>query len=115
MEKRGQNLFKPSCVSPVGLQAPSWAKVLDTASYKEGLFEVQDEGSQLIALFALWPLEFASLLAPEPGSTASASLGADMPPALPRWSSNGLTVIDACAGAGGKCKSTASFFFFCSL
>ena len=37
-------------LSPLGLRLPPDSRIDDSASYREGLVEVQDEGSQLIAL-----------------------------------------------------------------
>jgi 16S rRNA (cytosine967-C5)-methyltransferase len=60
----------PSAIVPDGLVAAKRFNVEGTRAYKEGAFEVQDEGSQLVAIIA----------EPAPG----------------------MTVFDACAGAGGK-------------
>jgi len=43
---------EPTLFSPWGLRVPSRRPVTGTAAYKGGLVEVQDEGSQLIALLA---------------------------------------------------------------
>lgn len=42
----------PTPLSPWGLRLPSRRPVTGTAAYRDGLIEVQDEGSQLIALLA---------------------------------------------------------------
>nr|WP_246524209.1 RsmB/NOP family class I SAM-dependent RNA methyltransferase [Neoroseomonas eburnea] len=42
----------PTPFSPWGLRLPSRQPITGTAAYKDGLIEVQDEGSQLIALLA---------------------------------------------------------------
>jgi len=60
----------PSSIVPDGLVAAKRFNAEGTRAFKEGAFEVQDEGSQLVAIIA----------EPTPG----------------------MTVIDACAGAGGK-------------
>ncbi|MCG8508236.1 MAG: RsmB/NOP family class I SAM-dependent RNA methyltransferase [Rhodospirillales bacterium] len=57
-------------LSPLGLRLLGRANLKASAAYRDGLVEVQDEGSQVIALLA----------GAEPG----------------------MTVIDVCAGAGGK-------------
>jgi len=62
--------------SPWGLRLPPDTRVDDHPAFVEGLVEVQDEGSQLIAL-ACQP-------------------------------SNGLDMLDLCAGAGGKALALAS-------
>jgi 16S rRNA (cytosine967-C5)-methyltransferase len=43
---------EPTALSPWGLRLPSRRPVTGTRAYKDGLVEVQDEGSQLIALLA---------------------------------------------------------------
>lgn len=64
-----------SKLSPVGLRLIERARLEDTKAYKQGLVEVQDEGSQLISL----------LCEAKPG----------------------MSVIDYCAGAGGKTLALA--------
>jgi 16S rRNA (cytosine967-C5)-methyltransferase len=65
----------PTPHSPWGLTLDGHQNAFSLASFKEGLFEIQDEGSQLIAY----------------------ACGA-----RPGW-----TVVDACAGAGGKALALA--------
>ncbi|MBL6931727.1 MAG: RsmB/NOP family class I SAM-dependent RNA methyltransferase [Rhodospirillales bacterium] len=62
-------------LSPVGLRLIERARMEDTKAFRKGLIEVQDEGSQLIAL----------LCEAKPG----------------------MTVVDYCAGAGGKTLALA--------
>ncbi len=59
-----------TALSPVGLKLSKRINAQASPSYKRGLFEMQDEGSQLLSMLA------------EPTS--------------------GMTVVDACAGGGGK-------------
>jgi 16S rRNA (cytosine967-C5)-methyltransferase len=66
----------PTAISPWGLRLPPDSKVDDHSAFAEGLVEIQDEGSQLIALACR----------PEPG----------------------MTIIDLCAGAGGKALALAA-------
>ena len=66
----------PTTISPWGLRLPADTRVDDRAEYAAGLVEVQDEGSQLIAL-------------------ACAAAG-------------DMTVVDLCAGAGGKALALAA-------
>jgi 16S rRNA (cytosine967-C5)-methyltransferase len=66
----------PTPLSPWGLRLPPDSRIDDHPAYAEGLAEVQDEGSQLIAL---------------------ACQAAD-----------GMTVLDLCAGAGGKALALAA-------
>jgi 16S rRNA (cytosine967-C5)-methyltransferase len=60
----------PTPYSPVGLRCEERGPLFQMQAFREGWFEVQDEGSQLIA----------PLLAPQPGET----------------------LVDFCAGGGGK-------------
>jgi 16S rRNA (cytosine967-C5)-methyltransferase len=66
----------PSPLSPIGLRAPERLQVEETEAWRSGLVEVQDEGSQLLAL----------------------GCGAEP----------GMTVVDLCAGAGGKTLALAA-------
>lgn len=66
----------PTALSPLGLRLAARARLEDSAPWRDGLIEIQDEGSQLVAL----------LCAAEPG----------------------MTVIDYCAGAGGKTLALAA-------
>lgn len=82
--------------APLGVRLSGYAPVLRTELFAEGAFEIQDEGSQLMALFALWPERFAGLLQERPGPVRG-DLKIEMPGEALPW-----TVVDACAGAGGK-------------
>ena len=61
---------QPTRISPAGLVVDKRFNAQSTSAFREGWFEVQDEGSQLVSFLA----------EPRPG----------------------MTVIDGCAGAGGK-------------
>jgi 16S rRNA (cytosine967-C5)-methyltransferase len=67
---------EPGLLSPDALRLPEGTNVEALPAFEQGLIEVQDEGSQLIAL--------ASQAAP------------------------GMTVVDLCAGAGGKTLALAA-------
>lgn len=67
---------KPTSLSPWGLRLPPDSRVEDRPAFASGLVEIQDEGSQLIAL------------------ACSAR--------------DGETLLDLCAGAGGKSLALAS-------
>jgi 16S rRNA (cytosine967-C5)-methyltransferase len=67
---------KPSPLSPLGLRLPEGFRAEETEAWRSGLVEVQDEGSQLLALAC--------------GAAA------------------GMTVVDLCAGAGGKTLALAA-------
>jgi 16S rRNA C967 or C1407 C5-methylase (RsmB/RsmF family) len=86
--------------APFGVRLASYSPVLGSDIYKEGGFEIQDEGSQVMALFALWPDRFAKVLTTKPGRVAAYSF--TLPKETPAW-----TVVDACAGAGGKSLAIA--------
>ncbi|MCM2321874.1 MAG: RsmB/NOP family class I SAM-dependent RNA methyltransferase [Oligoflexia bacterium] len=94
-----------SDLSPLGIRLSGYAPVLGTKAYERGDFEIQDEGSQVMALFALWPERFAPLLQEFPGPARVPQGGAatwSLPEETPAW-----TVVDACAGAGGKSLAIA--------
>jgi len=65
----------PTPHSPAGLRLPEGSPIETTEAWAQGLVEIQDEGSQLIALAA--------------------------------QAKPGMTVIDLCAGAGGKTLALA--------
>lgn len=67
---------EPTPLSPVGLRLPARIALTAQELFKQGLIEVQDEGSQLVAL----------LTGAQPGQT----------------------VLDLCAGAGGKTLALAA-------
>jgi 16S rRNA (cytosine967-C5)-methyltransferase len=67
---------EPTPLSPLGLRLPEGTRVEEQEAWRRGLVEVQDEGSQLLAL----------------------ACGA-----VP-----GTTVVDLCAGAGGKTLALAA-------
>ncbi|HEY0325229.1 MAG TPA: RsmB/NOP family class I SAM-dependent RNA methyltransferase [Allosphingosinicella sp.] len=67
---------EPTPLSPLGLRLPEGFRVEETEAWRSGLVEIQDEGSQLLAL--------ACAAAP------------------------GETVLDLCAGAGGKTLALAA-------
>lgn len=67
---------EPTLLSPTGLRLVERADLERTKAFKKGLIEVQDEGSQLVALLC------------------------EVKP--------GMTVVDYCAGAGGKTLALAN-------
>lgn len=90
--------------APLGVRLAGYAPVLGTELYKQGAFEIQDEGSQVMALFALWPERFGKVLQKAPGRvrTGAGFKMPELPSETPPW-----TVVDACAGAGGKSLALA--------
>ncbi len=103
VKKLAQDLggAKISKISPLGVYFPHYTPVLKTESFLKGDFEIQDEGSQILALFALWPEIFGKLLRSQPFSPQLKEM-IDLPVRTPPW-----TVVDACAGAGGKTLALA--------
>lgn len=89
-----------SVVSPTGIRLDSYARVMQTALFEEGKVEIQDEGSQVMALFALDPASTLPQLTKTPNEPKRSEL-TTLPKIAP------LTVIDACAGAGGKTLAMA--------
>ncbi|MBU6153320.1 MAG: class I SAM-dependent methyltransferase [Bdellovibrionales bacterium] len=74
-----------------------YATVQRNELYHQGYFEIQDEGSQFMAAFSLFPRQAGAILGESPvvEKREHATLPADL-------RAEGLRVIDACAGAGGK-------------
>ncbi len=88
--------------SPVGVLLSGYAPVLATELFESGAFEIQDEGSQVMALFALWPEVFGKGLQRSPGQPMEAMRITELPEL-----SKPPIVVDACAGAGGKSLALA--------
>ncbi len=89
--------------SPVGLRLAGYATVMSGNEwFEKGDFEIQDEGSQIMALFALWPEIFGGLLSAVPGPVQVPAILPELPRDTPAWN-----VVDACAGAGGKTLALA--------
>jgi hypothetical protein len=57
----------PSSLSPLGVRLQSFAPVRSMEAFQRGQFVMQDEGSQILALFALWPSRVARALPQTPG------------------------------------------------
>lgn len=93
---------RASSMAPLGFSYDEYVAVLGHPLFKEGAYEIQDEGSQVMALFALWPEVFLPMLRKVPGSCREWPKGKELP--APDKS---LVVVDACAGAGGKTLAMA--------
>lgn len=91
-----------SDLSPMGIRLGGYAPVLNNDWYDKGAFEIQDEGSQVMSYFALWPELYGSMLSKEPGPAQAPKKLPPLPKDTPAW-----TVVDACAGAGGKSLAMA--------
>jgi 16S rRNA (cytosine967-C5)-methyltransferase len=79
-----------------------FAAVQKNELFQKGFFEIQDEGSQVMSLFSLFPSEVVGLLSDSPQITKSKA-----PSISSQLFAKPLTVIDACAGAGGKTLALA--------
>ncbi len=101
---REENLASESArlspLSPLGLILDEHAPVANSSLHRYGQFEIQDAGSQVMAYFSLWPERFQHLLSPRPGQLDSPLAPESIARTLPDIGP--LTVVDACAGAGGK-------------
>jgi 16S rRNA (cytosine967-C5)-methyltransferase len=91
-----------SSLVPFGVRLAGYAPILSGSAYEKGLFEIQDEGSQLMALLALWPELYGDQLQKAPGRCSKPAKVQMPPQKTPAW-----TVVDACAGAGGKSLALA--------
>lgn len=96
----------PSVVAPFGAVLSGYAPVFGSEAFQEGLFEIQDEGSQFMSLFAIWPEIFGKFLQPSPGPSSFSWRDSEFDQVLKNPASP-LTVVDACAGAGGKTLALA--------
>jgi 16S rRNA C967 or C1407 C5-methylase (RsmB/RsmF family) len=97
---------RSSNTTPYGFSFDEYTPVLGHPMFKAGDYEIQDEGSQMMALFALWPETFASMTRKVPGPCREWPRDKEVPKAPGTW-----TVIDACAGAGGKTLALADAMF----
>jgi 16S rRNA C967 or C1407 C5-methylase (RsmB/RsmF family) len=81
-----------------------YATVQRNELYHQGYFEIQDEGSQFMAAFSLFPKEAGAILGSSPvvEKRAQAAFPVDL-------RAEALKVIDACAGAGGKALAISDF------
>jgi 16S rRNA (cytosine967-C5)-methyltransferase len=91
-----------SKVAPFGFTFDEYAPVLQHELFKKGAYEIQDEGSQIMSLFALWPETFLPMVRKVPGACREWPREREVPKAPGTW-----TVVDACAGAGGKTLAMA--------
>jgi 16S rRNA C967 or C1407 C5-methylase (RsmB/RsmF family) len=89
-------------ISPVGIRFEGYKAVMAVESFARGAFEIQDEGSQLLAIALLEPKLVIPLLANTPGEVTPPFVGE-----IPKKGFAPITVIDACAGAGGKTLAIA--------
>jgi 16S rRNA C967 or C1407 C5-methylase (RsmB/RsmF family) len=79
-----------------------FARVQTNELFQQGLFEIQDEGSQVMSAFAMFPEVLAPRLSATPMTTKVPG------PVFPAdLRAEPKVVIDACAGAGGKTLAMA--------
>ena len=81
-----------------------FARVQQNDFFKAGLFEIQDEGSQVMSRFTLDPDAVSSYLSDAPQVKKIVGSELAVRPAI-----GPITVIDACSGAGGKTLALADF------
>jgi 16S rRNA C967 or C1407 C5-methylase (RsmB/RsmF family) len=82
-----------------------FAAVQKSELFQKGWYEIQDEGSQLMSIYALESEKVKSALSPLPSVAAKKDMvffGKDDLNTIPA-----MTVIDACSGAGGKALAIA--------
>ncbi len=82
-----------------------FAKLQKTDLFEQGWFEVQDEGSQVMSIYALESDLMKSVLSPLPSVGPKADMVFFDKAALQNIAPR--TVIDACSGAGGKALAMA--------
>lgn len=92
-------------ISPMARVFKGFARVQQNELFKAGLLEIQDEGSQVMSRYALDPNAVLPFLAAAPQvQKIAGNVKWDKIPNV-----SGLTVIDACSGAGGKTLALADF------
>jgi 16S rRNA C967 or C1407 C5-methylase (RsmB/RsmF family) len=91
-----------SILSPVGIRFEGYRPVMAAKAFERGAYEIQDEGSQLIALAVVAPEQVIPMLSAKPAEKTPSYSGE-----LPKKGFPPMTVIDACAGAGGKTLAIA--------
>lgn len=94
--------------APRGIVFDDYAPVLSAPatkdSFTQGLFEIQDEGSQVMAAFAVDPTSYLTLLADRPALSKPVP---DLAALRNKPAPKPLNIVDACAGAGGKTLALA--------
>lgn len=94
-------------VSPFGIELSDYVPILSSPwskpNFEKGEFEIQDEGSQVMSSFVLWPEVFGSALSATPLGKRGTVSAAPLPRLKP------LNVVDACSGAGGKALAMGDF------
>ncbi len=79
-----------------------FARVQRNDWFEKGYFEIQDEGSQFMSLYSLYPEFFGGRLKDAPQTEKFAQTDVSNLPDL-----GPITVVDACSGAGGKTLALA--------
>ena len=93
---------KASLHAPFGFYFPEYVQVRNHDLGRKGFYEIQDEGSQIMSLFALWPETFLPLLRKFPGEARPWGKDHEVP-----TQKKPIVVVDVCAGAGGKTLAMA--------
>jgi 16S rRNA (cytosine967-C5)-methyltransferase len=91
--------------SPWALRFHAYAGVMKLPGYEQGHFEIQDEGSQVMSAFALADALVAPALQPDPAVKRVPFEAKHLKERLNLNSA--LSVVDACAGSGGKTLAMA--------
>jgi len=112
LKSEGFPKFRRGRVSPEALIFKGFARVQRNDFFKDGFFEIQDEGSQVMSHYALDPKSVIAYLSDTPQvQKVSEALATDFSQESSLMSSlvPSLTVVDACSGAGGKTLALADF------
>jgi 16S rRNA (cytosine967-C5)-methyltransferase len=97
--------YRSGRYSPMARVFKGFAPIQKTEFFKKGWFEIQDEGSQFMSLFALESEKMKGFLSPTPSVSSKKDVEKFGPENLKSIAPK--IVIDACAGAGGKSLAIA--------
>lgn len=106
LDAQGSPGGRADSVLPRGIRFSEYVPLLHSEAFKDGWYEIQDVGSQLMALFTLDPEGVAPLLSSHPTSADPSEVYRTPDQRHQSFKIPG-TVIDACAGAGGKTLALA--------
>jgi 16S rRNA C967 or C1407 C5-methylase (RsmB/RsmF family) len=98
---------RPGYYSPRAIVFKGYAAVMGTEAFQRGEYEIQDEGSQVMSGFVLQDALWASALQATPTQNRVRFNVQEVREAL--LNSKPMTVVDACAGSGGKALAIADF------
>lgn len=98
---------RPGYYSNRAFRFKGYAAVKATEAYRSGLIEIQDEGSQVMSAFALQDEVARRALQPHPTLSRASFLASELEASFQDMKIQ--TVIDACAGSGGKTLAMADW------